>query len=174
MYKPLLVIAVLLFSMFSAQANEIPGIVAAHSQARAQVNLPPLKWSPALAQYAQQWANQLASKNCQMQHRPNSGQFKQNYGENLYWASAVMWPDGRREVQKITAADAVKSWVDEKQFYNYKSNQCSPGKICGHYTQVVWRPTTQVGCAIAMCPNKEQVWVCNYNPPGNYVGQRPY
>jgi len=174
MYKLILAIAFPLINVFPVQANEIPGIVAAHTQARAEVNLPPLIWSPSLSTYAQQWANQLAAKNCQMGHRPNSGKFKQMYGENLYWAGALVWSDGRREAQKITAADAVKPWVDEKAFYNYQTNTCASGQVCGHYTQVVWRQSTEVGCAMAMCSSKDQVWVCNYNPPGNYVGQRPY
>jgi hypothetical protein len=45
--------------------------------------------------------------------------------------------------------------------------------VCGHYTQIVWRNTKSVGCAVARGKGVE-VWVCNYDPPGNYAGQRPY
>jgi pathogenesis-related protein 1 len=45
--------------------------------------------------------------------------------------------------------------------------------VCGHYTQIVWRDTTSVGCAAQSCPQGE-IWVCDYSPPGNYVGQHPY
>jgi len=47
--------------------------------------------------------------------------------------------------------------------------------MCGHYTQVVWRSTTTVGCAMAVCKDsQEQIWVCQYQKPGNWVGQKPY
>jgi pathogenesis-related protein 1 len=45
--------------------------------------------------------------------------------------------------------------------------------MCGHYTQIVWRNTKAVGCAVGGKGARE-VWVCDYDPPGNYVGQRPY
>ncbi len=44
---------------------------------------------------------------------------------------------------------------------------------CGHYTQIVWRGTTTLGCAVARSSFRE-VWVCEYSPAGNIVGQRPY
>ena len=43
----------------------------------------------------------------------------------------------------------------------------------GHYTQIVWRSTVEVGCAVARS-GLHEVWVCRYSPPGNVVGQRPY
>ena len=45
---------------------------------------------------------------------------------------------------------------------------------CGHYTQVIWRNTQRVGCGVAVCPNGAEIWTCNYDPPGNYLGQNPY
>jgi pathogenesis-related protein 1 len=46
--------------------------------------------------------------------------------------------------------------------------------LCGHYTQVVWKNSMEVGGGMAICDNKSQVWVCNYNPPGNVEGEKPY
>ncbi len=136
---------------------------------RARHGLPPLEWSEELASIAQRRAEYLAfSNNCEMQHTVSE------YGENLFWASAVIWSDGRREVQKISARHVVKAWADEERFYNYASNRCRAGKVCGHYTQIVWRDTRQLGCGMAICPNMAQIWVCVYYPPGNYVGMRPY
>ena len=43
----------------------------------------------------------------------------------------------------------------------------------GHYTQMVWRETTALGCGEAIC-NKTLIVACNYDPPGNYIGRRPY
>jgi pathogenesis-related protein 1 len=97
------------------------------------------------------------------------------YGENLYWGSALNWSDGRKELQKVSPAQVVDSWGSEKLNYDYANNSCRPGKICGHYTQMVWRTTTTVGCARAVCEDtQQQVWVCQYQPAGNIVGNKPY
>jgi len=150
--------------------------VAAHNKVRRAHGLNPLRWSNSLAAYAQEWADHLANtNNCQMRHRPqNAGRFQQKHGENLWWASPRRWSDGMTEVQNITVARVVKDWADEKPFYNYNTNSCKAGEQCGHYTQIVWRETTEVGCAYQQCSDKSQLWVCNYNPPGNYIGERPY
>jgi len=143
----------------------------AHNQVRAKHNLPPLKWSDKLAEYSQQWANKLASGTaCQMYHRSGTPP----YGENLFRSSAVIWSDGKREVSQVTISDVVKAWANEEKWYNYNNNSCQPGKQCGHYTQVVWKDTKEVGCAMKVCADKSQSWVCSYNPAGNYVGYRPY
>jgi uncharacterized protein YkwD len=145
-------------------------MVAAHNRARAQAKptprppLPPLTWSEEAAKKAAAWA-----KECRFEHNPNRGEF----GENLAAATPGAW----------TTPDVVKSWADEAVDYDYAKKTCRKGKVCGHYTQVVWRTTTAVGCATVMCNKNSpfgaqfptwQNWVCNYTPPGNYVGQRPY
>ena len=158
-----------------ASGGRFTGAAQAHNRIRNQHNLAPMKWSASLASYAQEWASQLASaNNCQMKHRPNSGAFKQRYGENLYWASPTTWSDGRKEVQPVTVHDVVNAWASEVKDYNYANNSCKPGKQCGHYTQIVWKSSTEVGCGYAQCSDKGQLWVCNYSPAGNYVGQKPY
>lgn len=129
----------------------------AHNSWRSRTGVPPLTWSPQLATYAQQWATKLAQEN-RFEHRKNSP-----YGENLAWAGG----------QQLSPERVVNMWGEEVKDYNYASNSCKPGKMCGHYTQVVWRNTKQVGCGMARGNGKE-VWVCNYNPPGNYIGQKPY
>jgi hypothetical protein len=151
--------------------NRFSGMLKAHNVVRNKHGLTPLKWSGKLASYSQDWANRLGSTgSCKMVHR--SGE--PPYGENLYWASPVSWSTGEASVQSITIKDVVKSWTDEEEWYNYNKNSCRPGKKCGHYTQVVWEDTTEVGCAIKVCADKSQSWVCSYNPPGNFVGKRPY
>ena len=59
----------------------------------------------------------------------------------------------------------------EAQGYDVRSNTCSG--VCGHYTQIVWGTTRAVACAVAT-DRRREVWVCNYDPPGNIVGYRPY
>lgn len=158
-----------------AEPARLSGIIASHNKVRAKHSLPPLKWSNALAGYAQQWANELSrNRNCSMIHRPNYGIFKQRFGENLFWASPEEWSNGVVKIQQFSAPEIVKAWADEEAYYNYRTNQCKAGEDCGHYTQMVWEESRNVGCAIVVCPNKAQIWACNYDPPGNYIGERPY
>ncbi len=140
------------------EPQRFAGTVAAHNQARQAVGVAPLQWSAELAVTAQRWADKLRESRCAMRHSGAAG-----LGENLAWASG----------QALSPAQVVGMWVGERRDYDAARNSCAPGKVCGHYTQVVWRGTTHVGCGMASCGNSE-VWVCNYTPPGNYVGQRPY
>ncbi|CAA6668225.1 unnamed protein product [Spirodela intermedia] len=70
--------------------------------------------------------------------------------------------------------DAVQSWVNEEQYYDYDSNSCQEGKVCGHYTQVVWRNTERVGCGRVRCDSGAYFIVCSYDPRGNWEGEWPY
>jgi len=147
-------------------------MVNVHNKWRSHVGVANLVWSDPVATVAQSWANQLKQEGCGMRHSASNQ--RQGYGENLYWASAVRWSNGRRDVQKVSATKVVDSWGSEKPDYHYRSNKCNAGAVCGHYTQMVWRNTTKVGCGRAVCEDKTQVWVCHYDPAGNYVGVQPY
>ncbi len=147
------------------------GMLEAHNVIRAKHNVPPLTWSKELEDYSMQWAKQLSRGNkCEMYHRSGNPAF----GENLYRSTAIIWTDGKTEINPVTIKEVVKAWTDEEKWYNYKNNSCQPGAQCGHYTQAVWKDTTEVGCAMQVCGDKSQTWVCSYNPPGNYRGVRPY
>lgn len=118
-------------------------------------------WSSSLAEEAQAWAER-----CVFEHSTSP------HGENLSLLSNL-------EVTPASADRAATLWANEAPFYNYENNSCAAGEQCGHYTQMVWRDTTQVGCGVAVCDDVAgfgpgTFWVCNYNPPGNFVGQRPY
>ncbi|KAI9112407.1 hypothetical protein K1719_016604 [Acacia pycnantha] len=128
----------------------------AHSAARSAVGVPPLAWDDMVAQFAQDYANQRKG-DCQLVHSGGGGK----YGENIAWSSGDM-----------SEADAVKMWVDEKPYYD--SNSCIGGQQCLHYTQVVWRNSVRVGCGKVRCDNGGTFIGCNYDPPGNYVGEKPY
>lgn len=165
----------LFIQLASAEPAKFSGMVYSHNKVRAKHHLPSLQWSNRLAGYAQQWASELANnRNCNMQHRPNFGPFKQRFGENIFWASPEQWSNGIVKLQKLSAPQIVNAWAEEEAFYNYQTNQCQSGEDCGHYTQMVWKESRKLGCAIAVCKNKAQLWVCNYDPPGNYYGERPY
>jgi pathogenesis-related protein 1 len=169
------VFAIALFLALPAYAAKVEPaeIIAAHNRLRAEVRVTKkLSYSKALAANAQAWANNLKRTNaCQMRHSEPDGK----YGENLFWGSAVEWTDGRKEQQKVSSKRVVEEWGSEKADYDYTANQCKFGKMCGHYTQIVWRSTTKVGCGVAVCDDTlEQVWVCQYQPTGNWAGKRPY
>jgi pathogenesis-related protein 1 len=66
----------------------------------------------------------------------------------------------------------IALWTNEAADYAYTTHRCR-GPACGHYTQMVWRGSASVGCGAAMCPFGRYL-VCNYAPPGNVVGRRPY
>ena len=164
----------LLMVATGVQADGVDGaaMLAAHNKWRAQVGVGPLSYSPELAASAQAWADELKQSNhCRMRHSSSQGQ----YGENLFWASPVVWSDGRRELSQVPPEKPVDSWGSEQRDYNHVNNSCRPGKMCGHYTQLVWKTSTQVGCARAVCADsQEQVWVCQYQPAGNWLGHKPY
>lgn len=171
--KTIFLAAVLASSAVLAGDFDPAAFVTAHNKWRAEMGVnEKLSYSTELEASAQTWANQLKHGNkCKMRHSASEG----NYGENLYWASALNWSDGRKELQKVTPKQVVDSWGSEKADYNYEKNSCAAGKMCGHYTQVVWRSTQKVGCAVAVCEDtRQQVWVCQYKPAGNWVGSKPY
>ena len=127
----------------------------AHNAVRARVGVPPLAWSAQLAAVAQDWADRLIATRT-FAHRPDD-----RYGENLYAISGGA----------ASPAQVVAAWAEEARGYDPRSNTCAG--ICGHYTQIVWRATHRVGCGVATDPERE-VWVCDYDPPGNVVGFQPY
>lgn len=135
-----------------------------HNKVRKDVGSPALQWSAELAEYAQQWANHLASEGCEMQHRPNSGKWMQRYGENIFWGSDSSY----------TPLDASESWYDEIKEYKYDVVTMDNYYPTGHYTQMVWKNTTHVGIGVAICANGGIIIVANYNPAGNYIGEKPY
>ncbi len=143
-------------------------MLATHNLLRTEVGVPGLAWSDKLAEVAQGWADHLAADNCGMYHSDN------RYGENVYYAGAVSYPSGRRAMQPILATRPVDMWGAEKQEYNAATGECSAPDGCGHYTQVVWKDTAEVGCGMAVCGNKAQIWVCNYFPAGNMAGKKPF
>ncbi len=141
----------------------LAGMTRLHNAVRAQIPVPPLTWDPNLAAIAQAYAEKCVY---QHSHAPN-------LGENI----AANFPTNR------PVSEPFKLWADEKADYDYATNTCK-GMQCGHYTQIVWKTTKAVGCGVAVCtanwpfagkamPTWE-FWVCNFSPPGNYIGQRPY
>ncbi|MEP1095565.1 MAG: pathogenesis-related family 1 protein [Cyclobacteriaceae bacterium] len=166
MKKPLILISSFCLLLLNGCSSDEPSqeeinetaqeFLEAHNKYRTEVGIDGLVWSDELATSAAEWAEELES-NCTFQHSDG------NYGENLW--------KGTSNAFSIT--DVVDSWGGEKQHYNYESNSCVDGEVCGHYTQIVWSATTEVGCGTATCDGYD-IWVCQYSSQGNIVGQKPY
>ncbi|PON86804.1 Cysteine-rich secretory protein, allergen V5/Tpx-1-related [Trema orientale] len=129
----------------------------AHNSARDEYCIDELRSDDKLASYAEQYASKHIN-DCNLVHSGGP------YGENLAWSGG-----------ELSGVDAVKMWVNEKVNYDENSNTCALGKVCGHYTQVVWRNSVRLGCAKVRCNGNKGTFIgCNYDPPGNYIGQRPF
>ncbi|KAL2502302.1 CAP superfamily protein [Forsythia ovata] len=155
-----IIIFVLLISYNSAitTQSDVKQFLASQNAARSALRLAPLVWDARLSSYAEWYAN-LRRWDCALEHSNGP------YGENIFWGSGNGW----------MPANAAMAWVSERRWYNYWSNSCAYGKECGHYTQIVWRDTRKIGCARVICNGGKGVFmICNYDPPGNYIGEKPY
>ncbi|XP_052141921.1 cysteine-rich receptor-like protein kinase 6 [Oryza glaberrima] len=132
-----------------------------HNAARAGVGAGMLSWDSTVAAYAADYAEKRKS-DCRNVHSNGP------YGENLFQGVAhISW----------TASDALFSWLGEAKNYNCNGNTCKDGQECGEYTQLMWTNSTRVGCASVTCDDSAgggTFIACNYDPPGNVAGQRPY
>jgi len=145
------------WSQVTLTQDEIEKTISVHNEWRGIVNVPPLEWSDELAKVALKWAKQLKKEGCAFKHSYNP-----DYGENLFMGTTGLYG----------AKDVVDAWGNEVKDYNYEKNTCSG--VCGHYTQVVWKTTERVGCAKVVDCKGNDIWICNYDPPGNWRGQKPY
>ncbi|KAI3774637.1 hypothetical protein L1987_49196 [Smallanthus sonchifolius] len=147
-----LTMAILHLSHTQDAGNAPDDYLNAHSCTRKVMDLPALKWDPELAKVAQAYADQR--KDCKMVRSDRCG-------ENM--ASG----------QNLNGSYAVQMWLDEKRNYDYGENKCID-KMCGHYTQCIWKKTERVGCGRSKCDDGSFMVVCNYDPPGNIAGEKPF
>lgn len=137
------------------------GWLEAHNAARADFGSAPLRWSDELERDAAVWASVLARTET-MRHSPV--QERRGRGENLWMGTA-----GYFKPEQM-----IGHFVDEKQFFRpgrfpQVSRTGNWGDV-GHYTQIVWAGTREVGCATARSQRYEYL-VCRYWPAGNVLGQ---
>jgi pathogenesis-related protein 1 len=130
-----------------------------HNKARKDVNVPPLTWSTTLAAYAQAWADELKAKECNVHHRPNN-----NYGENIFWGLGADYD----------ALGASESWYSEIEFYHGEVLDTKNYQEFGHYTQMVWKNSLEVGIGKSTCSDGTIIIVGNYSPAGNFIGRKAY
>lgn len=136
--------------------------LAEHNFERDAVGLTPLRWNPALASDARVWAEDLAARRA-FHHSPDLLRIRQ--GENLWrgparryepWQMIDLFLAERRHFRPGIFPDvsATGRWSD-----------------VGHYTQIIWPETEEVGCALA-ANARDEVLVCRYWPAGNVLGYR--
>ena len=156
----------------------IDAFVAAHNAARARTDLvplpdpalPPVTWDAILADSAYNYLSQCVASDGQLVDHNAARQADYEalggtgyVGENIYASTG----------NTVNPAAAVDSWMSEKPDYDYTTNNIS---AAGHYTQVVWRNSVRIGCAIVNCPSVKfnNTILCDYAPGGNITNQKPY
>ncbi|KAI8980249.1 CAP domain-containing protein [Pilobolus umbonatus] len=132
-------------SVTALSASAITSILKVHNDHRAKHHSPALVWNTTMATYAQKWVNK-----CKFAHSNGP------YGENLAMGYPN-WPS------------AVNGWYNEVSKYNFDK----PGykDTTGHFTQVVWKGTREIGCGVKTCTNygNAKIYMCNYKEFGNIV-----
>ncbi len=136
-------------------------VLAAHNGERATVGAPPLRWNHTLAQGAQQWADQL-TRTGRFEHSPDD-RARAPVGENIWGGTP-----GAFEPEAM-----VGLWISESRNFVpgvFPANSRT-GRVedVSHYTQVIWRRTTQVGCALSEGA-RQDILVCRYSAAGNIFG----
>ncbi|XP_072511506.1 GLIPR1-like protein 1 [Notamacropus eugenii] len=143
-----------------------------HNEMRSKIrlaagNMRYMTWDPALAKTARAWV-----KKCVFQHNIHIGHKYQCHpvfktvGENMWMGTYT----------KHVPRNATTEWFSEVDHYELGFRKCYR-RYCGHFTQVAWAASYKIGCALKMCPNLGKhiaMFVCNYSPAGNIVGEAPY
>ncbi|MEM9283439.1 MAG: CAP domain-containing protein [Verrucomicrobiota bacterium] len=144
--------------------QDAQALVDYHNRVRQEVGVGGVTWNPQIAAFAQEWADELARRG-EFKHRPRN---EQRYGENLAGGTTGAF----------TVITGANMWYDEKKLYRPGTAFSASQMAAGHYTQMVWRSSNQIGAGMAVCQTgRYRGWtilVCNYAPQGNVIGQRPY
>ncbi|KAG1934588.1 ancylostoma secreted protein [Pimephales promelas] len=128
-----------------------------HNQYRAQHQAPPLVFNEDLCKTAQLWAEHMLSENT-LEHSDTKD------GENVYYAFSS-------DKKTPTGKEAVDSWYSEIKDYNFEQPGHQPNT--GHFTQVVWKSSTELGVGLATDGNTVFV-VGQYKPAGNITNAGNY
>jgi hypothetical protein len=133
-----------------------------HNKARAAVGLPPLRWNHDLRRDARDWAEDLAARRA-FHHSPDL--LQQGQGENLWM--------GTRE--RYAPSQMIDGFLAERTAFRPGTfpdvSKTGRWSDVGHYTQIIWPESEEVGCATALNA-KHEVLVCRYWPAGNVMGYR--
>jgi len=140
-------------------------VLGLHNEERDSLGLEPLLWDKGLALDAAAYARQMA-RTGMFRHSPRASRAMPS-GENL-------WMGPRR---LYDYAVMIRAFLDEKRLFR-RGGQLPDVSVTGrwedvgHYTQIIWRGTRKVGCALAEGQNDDYL-VCRYFPAGNSFGKGP-
>ena len=141
-------------------------LLAAHNRERAAIGVPALRWDSSLAEDAAAWGRELAASGA-FEHEETDPDAEDPEGENLWGGTKGAY----------TPEEMVGLWVEEKKNFRPAPipsvSRTGDFEDVGHYTQLVWRDTDRVGCALASGA-QEEVLVCRYRTAGNVEGERPF
>lgn len=128
-----------------------------HNDLRSKHSSPPLKINKELNQIAQKYSETIA-RSGNFEHSDND--YKGDpLGENLYMCGGY----------KITGKEMSQEWYNEIKDYDFRKTKPSSGT--GHFTQVVWANSQEVGFGFAKAKDGSYYGVANYYPAGNYQGE---
>jgi hypothetical protein len=137
-------------------------MLAVHNRERTRLAIKPLVWDSALAAAASAYGRQLIPLG---RLRHSSSKSRPGQGENLW-----MGTHGAYSLERMAGG-----WAEERRIFRAGAfpDVSTSGKWAdvAHYTQMVWRGTTRVGCALEQGRQWDYL-VCRYAPAGNVVGQR--
>jgi pathogenesis-related protein 1 len=157
-------------------------MLTAHNTVRSRVGIPSLTWNPALENLANEYVSTLVNGGCYIQHSATSYRWNEGgfdyVGENLYKVINM----------KPTGTDITDAWYAEVNDYVYGrvgdycvkskcATRTSPPCAMGHFTQVMWEPSSDVGCARKQCLYQDDptyIAVCYYGTGGNIAGNIPF
>ena len=150
-----LIVGIPLFAQNELSGEVKQELLDNHNQYRQEQGVPDLIWSDDLADKAQEWADVIAKKDVLMHSN-------YEFGENIFVATYTP-----------SAEKVVGLWADEEKYYNGEEINKQNFSLFGHYTQIIWSQTISVGCAKAISKKGNEYWVCEYDPSGNYLGEKP-
>ncbi|KAJ7639123.1 PR-1-like protein [Roridomyces roridus] len=143
-------------SLFGPGADQT-AFLQAHNRVRVQHGAQNLVWNATLEASAQSWAD-----SCQVKHSDGT-LLSSPYGENIVAGTG-----------QFSISDAVNQFTLDQGDYD----PSNPTYL--HFTQVVWKSTTQLGCAVSQCGSVfgpgsglANYYVCIYDPAGNVIGEAP-
>jgi len=147
-----------MFSLFTMSLDEFEKeALATHNKYRAKHKASSLKWNASMATEAQNWADKLADTG---QFAHSSPQERKNDGENIYMTV------GKPE---IGGGEAVDAWYSEIKDYDFDNDRFAGNT--GHFTQVVWKGTKELGMGFSKSDDGKIFVVARYRPAGNFMSQ---
>lgn len=170
------------FNGLTATGDFDHDVLVGHNVVRERVGLPGMQSDDDLKSMAVHRLQELVSGGCYIQHSDTSYRWGaagfQYVGENVYKVINMV----------PTGVDLADAWYAEIYDYTYGivgepcvrdkcAHRSSPPCAIGHFTQMMWKASTHLGCAKAECPNEAKrtsIGVCYYGEGGNIVGRIPF